>query len=63
MVKLSKEVIHVGLYGGKGLFGGKETALEASIVQCDKFDKCSFFLRLINVRVSDRCHLLLAPSG
>ncbi|WP_154665954.1 hypothetical protein [Paenibacillus pinihumi] len=40
---MSKEVIHVGLYGGKGLFGGKETALEASIVQCDKFDKCSFF--------------------
>ncbi|MEK5358826.1 hypothetical protein [Paenibacillus sp. FSL L8-0709] len=35
--------IHVGLYGGKGLFGGKETPLEASLINCDKHDKCSYF--------------------
>ena len=37
------EVINVGLYGGKGLFGGKETPLEASIISCDKYEQCSYF--------------------
>lgn len=35
--------IHVGLYGGKGIFGGKETPLEASVIKCDKFEECSFY--------------------
>lgn len=37
------EVINVGLYGGKSIFGGKETPLEASIISCDKHESCSYF--------------------
>lgn len=37
------EVINVGLYGGKGLFGGKETPLEASVISCDRHEQCSYF--------------------
>lgn len=37
------EVINVGLYGGKSIFGGKETPLEASIISCDKHKSCSFY--------------------
>lgn len=37
------EVINVGLYGGKGIFGGKETPLEASVISCDKHESCSFY--------------------
>lgn len=40
---MTKEVIHIGLYGGKGIFGGRETPLEASIISCDKSDSCSYF--------------------
>lgn len=35
--------INVGLYGGKSIFGGKETPLEAEIIYCDKYDKCSYY--------------------
>ena len=31
------------IYNGKGLFGGKETPLEASIISCDKYEQCSYF--------------------
>lgn len=37
------EKICVNLYGGKGLFGGKETPLRAETVFCDKADKCSLY--------------------
>lgn len=37
------EVINVNLYGGKGIFGGKETPLEASIISCDRHEHCSYF--------------------
>lgn len=37
------DVINVGLYGGKGIFGGRETPLEASVISCDKYKECSFF--------------------
>ncbi|WP_110931057.1 hypothetical protein [Paenibacillus bouchesdurhonensis] len=40
---MDKETIHVGLYGGKGLFGGKEKPLEASVIHCDKHSKCSYY--------------------
>lgn len=40
---MSKEMIDVNLYGGKGLFGGKETPLEASKIYCDKHEKCSYY--------------------
>ena len=35
--------IDIKLYGGRGLFGGRETPLEAVIISCDKCDKCSFY--------------------
>lgn len=41
MTTTEKEVIHVGLYGGKSLFGGRETPLEARVVSCGMADKCS----------------------
>lgn len=46
------EVINVGLYGGKGIFGGRETPLEASVISCDKHESCSFFKegKCLNVR-------------
>lgn len=36
-------IIDVKLYGGKGIFGGKETPLEAQIISCEKHDICSLF--------------------
>lgn len=35
--------INVGLYGGKGIFGGRETPLEASVISCDTHEKCSYY--------------------
>lgn len=31
------------MYGGKSIFGGRETPLEASVISCDKFESCSFY--------------------
>lgn len=36
-------VIHVGLYGGRCILGGKETPLEADVIRCDHAHNCSFF--------------------
>ncbi len=35
--------INVNLYGGKSLFGGKESPLEADTIYCDNADKCSLY--------------------
>lgn len=35
--------INVDLYGGKSIFGGRETPLNADITYCDKYKKCSFY--------------------
>lgn len=35
--------ISVHLYGGKGIFGGRETPLEAAVISCDKYEQCSYF--------------------
>lgn len=40
---MTKEVINVGLYGGKGIFGGREEPLVASVISCDKHRDCSYF--------------------
>ncbi|MFC0903678.1 hypothetical protein ACFHWD_03115 [Clostridium sp. MT-14] len=40
---MEEKIINVGLYGGKSLFGGREKPLEASIIKCDKYDKCSYY--------------------
>lgn len=37
------EVISVHLYGGKGIFGGKETPLEAAVISCDRHEQCSYY--------------------
>lgn len=46
------DIINVGLYGGKGIFGGRETPLEADIIHCDKYEKCSYYKNntCLNVR-------------
>lgn len=38
-----RKKICVNLYGGKGLFGGKETPLQADVIYCDRSDECSFY--------------------
>ena len=35
--------INVGLYGGKGILGGKETPLTAKIIYCDKCESCDLY--------------------
>lgn len=35
--------INIDLYGGKSIFGGRETALNADITYCDKYKECSFY--------------------
>lgn len=35
--------INVDLYGGKSIFGGKESPLKADEIYCDRSDKCSFY--------------------
>lgn len=37
------EKINVMLYGGKGIFGGRETPLEADIIYCDNCANCSIY--------------------
>ena len=37
------EKINIDLYGGKGIFGGKETPLEAEITYCANYKECSFY--------------------
>lgn len=48
--------INVGLYGGKGIFGGKETPLRASIVSCEMFNECSYYK-------AGTCLAVLSPSS
>lgn len=57
-IKEEEKIINIGLYGGKGLFGGKEKPLEASIIYCDRCDKCSYYKnnQCLNVRsLSGHC--------
>lgn len=35
--------INIDLYGGKSIFGGRETALNADITYCDQYKECSFY--------------------
>lgn len=37
------EKINIDLYGGKSIFGGRETALNADITYCNKYKECSFY--------------------
>jgi hypothetical protein len=57
--EMEQEIITVNLYGGKGIFGGKETPLEASVVYCDRHSECSYYNSgsCLNVRApfSNRC--------
>lgn len=53
---MGREIINVGLYGGKSIFGGRETPLEASIISCDKHNSCSYFQ-------NDTCLAVRSMSG
>lgn len=37
------DVIHVDLYGGKSIFGGREEPLVASVISCSKYKDCSYY--------------------
>ena len=50
--------INVGLYGGKGLFGGKETPLEADEIYCDRSEECTYY----KSGKCLRCRSFLAPT-
>ncbi|MCK9577683.1 MAG: hypothetical protein M0R51_17385 [Clostridia bacterium] len=50
--------INVNLYGGKSIFGGKESPLEADEIYCDCADKCSFYAEGKCLR----CRSFLAPT-
>lgn len=50
--------INVDLYGGKGLFGCKESPLEADIISCDRVDRCTFY----KDGTCLRCRSFLAPT-
>lgn len=50
--------INVGLYGGKGIFGGRETPLEADEIYCDRFEQCTFYKEGKCLR----CRSFLAPT-
>ena len=53
------EKINVALYGGKGIFGGKETQLEADIIMCEKPNECSFY----QSRKCLKCRAFMAPQS
>ena len=50
--------INVDLYGGKGIFGGRETPLKADEIYCDKFEQCTFYKEGKCLR----CRSFLAPT-
>lgn len=37
--------INIDMYGGKGIFGGKETPLNVDITYCDKYKVCTFYAK------------------
>ena len=50
--------INVNLYGGKGLFGGRETPLEAEEIFCDRFEQCTYY----QTGTCLKCRSFLAPT-
>ena len=50
--------INVDLYGGKGLFGGREKPLEADEIYCDVAEQCSFY----KDNKCLRCRMFMAPT-
>jgi len=50
--------INVNLYGGKSIFGGKESPLEADEIYCDRADRCSFYAD----NKCLRCRSFLSPT-
>ena len=50
--------INVDLYGGKGLFGGRETPLEADEIYCDRSEECTYY----KSGKCLRCRSFLAPT-
>ncbi len=50
--------INVNLYGGKGIFGGREAPLEADEIYCDMYEQCTFYKEGKCLR----CRSFLAPT-
>ena len=55
---MSYEKINVSLYGGKSIFGGKESPLEADTIFCNISDKCTFY----KDNKCLRCRQIFAPT-
>ena len=55
---MSYEKINVMLYGGKSIFGGKETPIEADEIFCDRASECTFYKE----NKCLRCRAMLSPS-
>lgn len=55
---MSYEKINVTLYGGKSIFGGKETPIEADEIYCDRANECTFYKE----NKCLRCRAILAPT-
>jgi hypothetical protein len=45
--------IHTGIYGGKSLFGGKESPLRAEEIVCENCEKCDLYKNKCCLRVTD----------
>jgi len=55
---MNNDIINITMYGGKSIFGGRETKLNVDILRCDKTDECSFYkkgLCLNNNRAAKGC--------
>lgn len=50
--------INVDLYGGKSIFGGRETPMEADEIYCDRFEQCTFYKEGRCLR----CRSFLSPT-
>ena len=50
--------INVDLYGGKSIFGGRETPMEADEIYCDRFGQCTFYKEGKCLR----CRSFLSPT-
>jgi hypothetical protein len=55
--------INVDLYGGKGLFGGKETKQRAEEIYCDHCENCRLYNKGLCLRVTDGFSKNYCPYG
>lgn len=47
--------INVGLYGGKGIFGGREEPLRSETIYCSDAENCSLYKAGKCLNCADQC--------